>query len=64
MASTRRKTLAWDAAASVRFHWVKDVGEQPIDWQNCATGTLDRSNWAIRSAQNAGGFRAREARHR
>jgi len=29
----------------------KDVGEQPIDWQNCATGALDRSHWAIRSAQ-------------
>ena len=49
MASTRRKTLAWDAAASVRFHWVKEVGEQPIDWQKCEVGTLDRSHWAIRS---------------
>jgi hypothetical protein len=35
----------------LRFHWVKDVGEQPIDWQNWATGALDRSHWAIRSAQ-------------
>jgi len=29
----------------------KDVSEQPIDWQNCATGAFDRSHWAIRSAQ-------------
>ena len=40
---TRRKTLDWGAAASSRFHWSKEVGEQPIDWQNCATGALDRS---------------------
>jgi len=26
------------------FPLVKDVGEQPIDWQNCATGALDRSH--------------------
>jgi hypothetical protein len=39
---TRRKTLVWCLAASLRFHWVKDVGEQPIDWQNWATGALDR----------------------
>jgi hypothetical protein len=43
MASTSRKTLDWGFAASLRFHWVKDVGEQSIDWQNCATGVLDRS---------------------
>jgi hypothetical protein len=30
---------------------VKDVGEEPIDWQNCETEALDRSHWAIRSAQ-------------
>jgi hypothetical protein len=29
----------------------ENIGEQPIDWQNCATGALDRSHWAIRSAQ-------------
>jgi hypothetical protein len=28
-----------------------NIGQQPIDWQNCATGALDRSHWAIRSAQ-------------
>jgi hypothetical protein len=50
-ASTRRKALDWDLAASLRFHWVKEVGEQPIDWQKCEVGTLDRSRWAIRSAQ-------------
>jgi len=38
-------------AANIRFHWVKVVGEQPIDRQNCETGALDRSHWAIRSAQ-------------
>jgi hypothetical protein len=48
---TRKNALVWGLAASLRFHWVKDVGEQPIDWQNCATGALDRSHWAIRSAQ-------------
>jgi hypothetical protein len=30
-ACTHRKTLVWGFAASLRFHWVKDVGEQPID---------------------------------
>ncbi len=29
----------------------RDGDEQSIDWQNCAIGTLDRSYWAIRSAQ-------------
>ena len=29
----------------------RTAGEQPIDWQNCATGALDRSHLAIRSAQ-------------
>ena len=48
---TRRNALDWGAEASLRFHWKKNVGEQPIDWQNCATGALDRSHWAIRSAQ-------------
>jgi hypothetical protein len=28
---TRRKTLVLGLAASLRFHWVKDVSEQPID---------------------------------
>jgi hypothetical protein len=30
-ANTRRKTLAWGLVSSLRFDWVKDVGEQPID---------------------------------
>jgi hypothetical protein len=34
--------MVWGLAAIFRFHWVKDVGEQPIDWQNWATGALDR----------------------
>jgi len=29
----------------------ENIGQQPIDWQNCAAGALDRSHWAIRSAQ-------------
>jgi hypothetical protein len=29
----------------------ENIGEQPINRQNCAIGTLDRSHWAIRSAQ-------------
>jgi hypothetical protein len=29
----------------------ENIGERPIDWQNCATGAMDRSHWAIRSAQ-------------
>jgi hypothetical protein len=29
----------------------ENIGEQPIDWQNCATEALDRSHWAIRLAQ-------------
>ena len=28
-----------------------NIGEQPIDWQNYVRGALDRSHWAIRSAQ-------------
>jgi hypothetical protein len=48
--STRRKAVARGFAAILRFHWKKDVGEQLIDWQNRATGALDRSHWAIRSA--------------
>ena len=47
----RRNALDWVAETSLRFHWKKDVSEQPIDWQNCAVGTLDRSHCAIRSAQ-------------
>jgi hypothetical protein len=48
---TRRKTLVWGLATSLRFHWVKEVGEQPIDWQNCETGALNRSHLVIRSSQ-------------
>jgi hypothetical protein len=41
-ASTRKKTLVCGLAASLRFHCKYEVSELPIEWQNCATGALDR----------------------
>jgi hypothetical protein len=42
--------------ASLWFHWVKDVGKQWIDWQNCEIGALYRCYWTIRSAKIMAAF--------
>ncbi len=54
---TRRIALDWGLAASLRFHWWKNVGQQLIDLQNCEIESIGSFAPGDPFGPNFGGFR-------